>query len=114
VPTISDDTLIRDCVHDLARSGVIDIDPATLHTYIMNAPYGYPVATIERDTILNEVMTVLEKRDIYSRGRFGGWKYEVANMDHSLMQGVEAVERILHGTPERTWPTPALVNSGKW
>lgn len=114
VPTISDDELIRDCVHDLAKSGVIDIDPATLHTYIMNAPYGYPVATIERDTILNDVMTVLEKRDIYSRGRFGGWKYEVANMDHSLMQGVEAVERILHGTPERTWPTPAIVNSGKW
>ncbi len=113
-PEISDADLIRDCVRDLAESGVIDIDPSTLHTFMMNAPYGYPVATIERDTILNEVMAALESRDIYSRGRFGGWKYEVANMDHSLMQGVEAVERILNGTPERTWPTPGVVNSGKW
>lgn len=114
VPTISDEALIQDCIRDLRKSGVIDIDPATLHTFMMNAPYGYPVATIERDTILNDVMTVLEARDIYSRGRFGGWKYEVANMDHSLMQGVEAVERILNGTLERTWPTPAVVNAGKW
>jgi len=27
----------------------------------------------------------------------------VSNQDHSLMQGVEAVERILDGTTERTY-----------
>jgi hypothetical protein len=30
------------------------------------------------------------------------WKYEVANTDHSLMQGVELVDRLLLGTPETT------------
>ena len=37
------------------------------------------------------------------RGRFGGWKYEVANMDHSVMQGVEWAERMVLGQEERTY-----------
>jgi hypothetical protein len=39
---------------------------------------------------------------VYSRGRFGAWKYEVGNMDHSFMQGVEVVERIFTGKTEIT------------
>ena len=45
----------------------------------------------------------LEERGIYSRGRFGGWKYEVSNMDHSVMQGVEWAERMVQGQPEKTY-----------
>jgi hypothetical protein len=30
------------------------------------------------------------------------WKYEVANTDHSLMQGVELVNRLVHAAPETT------------
>jgi hypothetical protein len=30
------------------------------------------------------------------------WKYEVSNTDHSLMQGVELVNRLLLGEPETT------------
>merc|ERR1712225_214617 len=39
---------------------------------------------------------------IWSRGRFGAYRYEVANQDHSFMQGVEAVDGILFGAPEMT------------
>ena len=53
---------------------------------------------------------LLEKRRIFSRGRFGGWKYEVSSMDHTFMQGVEAVDRVLHGTAETTYVTPEMVN----
>ena len=34
-------------------------------------------------------------------------------MDHSIMQGVEAVDRILGGKPEKTYLDPAAVNSCK-
>jgi hypothetical protein len=64
--------------------------------------YSYPTPSVERDAILGEVIPWLETKGIYSRGRFGMWKYEVANTDHSLMQGVELVNRLLLGEPETT------------
>ena len=44
----------------------------------------------------------LEDRNIYSRGRFGMWKYEVSNTDHTLMQGVELANRLMLDEPETT------------
>jgi len=65
--------------------------------------YGYPVPTLRRDEALQLLIPWLESQGIASRGRFGGWKYEVANMDHSLMQGVEWAERIILDNPETTY-----------
>jgi UDP-galactopyranose mutase len=65
--------------------------------------YGYPVPTLKRDGALRTIQPWLEEQDIYSRGRFGGWKYEVSNMDHSVMQGVEWAERMVTGAPESTY-----------
>ena len=67
-----------------------------------DADYSYPVPTLERDGALADLLPFLEHHQILSRGRFGIWKYEVANTDHSLMQGVEAVNRLLQGEPETT------------
>jgi len=65
--------------------------------------YGYPVPCLARDRALNVLQPGLEAMGIQSRGRFGGWKYEVSNMDHSVMQGVEWAERMVTGTPEKTY-----------
>lgn len=76
--------------------------------------YGYPIPTVDRDQILDQVLPALEALDVYSRGRFGAWKYEVANQDHSFMQGWECVDRICSGgdgSAEPTLTTPDVVNS---
>ena len=53
--------------------------------------------------MLGEIDPALRDSGIFSRGRFGAWKYEVSNQDHSVMQGVEAVDHLLSGKQERTY-----------
>lgn len=100
-------------LRDLRESGLLETDPKQTHTFHMREEFGYPVPTLERDAILADLLPALEEMHLYSRGRFGGWKYEVANMDHSVMQGVEVVDRILEGAEEITLFRPAVVNAGK-
>lgn len=71
--------------------------------YLIDVPYAYPVPTTNRDEALAVIQPFLEAHDVFSRGRFGAWKYEVGNMDHSFMQGVEVVERLLTGAPEKVF-----------
>jgi protoporphyrinogen oxidase len=65
--------------------------------HVISREYTYPIPSLERDAALKEIHPYLESKDIYSRGRFGAWRYEVGNMDHSVAQGVEWVERVLLG-----------------
>jgi protoporphyrinogen oxidase len=71
-------------------------------TWCYFADYSYPTPSVDRDEILAEIIPWLESRSIYSRGRFGMWKYEVSNTDHTLMQGVELANRLVLGEPETT------------
>ena len=73
--------------------------------------HGYPTPFLRRDALLNHIEPALYAMKILSRGRFGAWKYEVGNMDHSFMQGVEAVNHILFGAPETTLHFPAVINA---
>jgi protoporphyrinogen oxidase len=63
----------------------------------------YPVPSVTRDAALGTIQPWLQSNDIWSRGRFGAWLYEVGNMDHSAMQGVEFVNHVLLGEPETVW-----------
>jgi len=82
-------------------------------TWSYRAKYGYPTPGLDRDRALGQILPALEADNIYSRGRFGAWKYEVSNQDHSFMQGLEVVERILHEQPEITCRDPNYANSKK-
>jgi protoporphyrinogen oxidase len=84
-----------------------------ISTWKYRAGYGYPTPGLERDKSLAEIIPFFEKHDVYSRGRFGLWKYEVSNQDHSFMQGVEVVEKLVAGRPEVTAQNPNLANSKK-
>jgi len=96
--------IIEDSIQGLVNSGLItDQERANIVTqYLLDVPYSYPVPTLQRDRALSVIQPYLENNGIYSRGRFGAWKYEVGNMDHSFMQGVEVIDRILQGKAEST------------
>ena len=72
-------------------------------TYLIHAGHAYPIPSIDRDEALAVIQPYLESKEIYSRGRFGSWKYEIGNQDHSMMQGVELVDRWLDGTEEKVF-----------
>ncbi|EGB15163.1 amine oxidase [Pseudodesulfovibrio mercurii] len=95
------DRTVRGLVNSalLRGDGVDDI----LSRWEIAVDYGYPVPSLTRDKALRILQPGLEALRIHSRGRFGGWKYEVSNMDHSVMQGVEWAERMVLGTPEKTY-----------
>jgi protoporphyrinogen oxidase len=65
--------------------------------------HGYPTPFLSRDLLLPVIQSHLRSVDIFSRGRFGGWRYEISNQDHSFMQGIEVVNHRLFGEPEATY-----------
>jgi protoporphyrinogen oxidase len=97
--------IVEETVQGLINSGIISGEDSAkiISRYLIDIPYSYPVPTLGRDSALSTIQPYLESHGVYSRGRFGGWKYEVGNMDHSFMQGVEVVDRLLSGEPEKTF-----------
>lgn len=89
--------IIEKTIDGLVNAKVItEADKSLIETiHIVDADYAYPIPTLGRDRALSTIQAYLEERGILSRGRFGAWKYEVGNMDHSIMQGVEAVNCVM-------------------
>lgn len=80
-------------------------------TWFFQTDHGYPTPTMNRDRFLDYILTHLAKNHIFSRGRFGAWKYEVSNQDHAFMQGVEWVNHIIEGKEEITLTKSSVVNA---
>ena len=98
------DAIIEETIAGLENAGLLEPGERDdiVTTWHYHADYSYPTPSVERDEILADVIPWLEQREIYSRGRFGMWKYEVSNTDHTLMQGVELINRLLLGEAETT------------
>lgn len=105
-------SLVQDVVQGMITTGLIRPQENIQSVWHRRIEHGYPVPTTTRDEHLDVILPALESRGIYSRGRFGAWKYEVANQDHTCMQGVELADRLLLGTPEMTVFHPAQANAG--
>ncbi len=105
--------LLEEVIQGALNTRLICSREEIVSTWVYRAEHGYPTPGLHRDPCLAEILPVFEREGIWSRGRFGAWKYEVSNQDHSFMQGVEIVERLVHGRPEITVPDPNHANSGK-
>jgi len=107
---VDGDTVVADVVRGLVATSLVSSDQRVHHTWHTRLQHGYPVPSLNRDRGLDGIQTMLRAREVYSRGRFGAWKYEVSNQDHSFAQGVEAVDAWLDGAEEVTLQRPDAVN----
>lgn len=103
-------TLLTDSIRGLVATELLRPTDEIVSTYHRRFDHGYPTPTLERESVLKVLLPKLQEKDIYSRGRFGSWRYEVGNQDHSFMLGVEAADNIVNGAPELTLNYPDFVN----
>lgn len=105
--TLREQTLVA-----LRRDGLLPDESRLVSFWHRRVEHGYPTPSVDRDAALDVLLPQLEGHEVYSRGRFGAWKYEVSNQDHSFMQGVELVNRLLGLDEEHTLREPHRTNSG--
>lgn len=103
--------VVPDTIDGLLNAGLIPDRASVHHTWHRRLPRGYPTPSLGRDAALAAIQAAFEARDVFSRGRFGAWKYEVSNQDHSFAQGVECVEYLFSGSAETTLHQPEVVNA---
>lgn len=112
---MSDENLLKKwTTAALMDDGLLPASSKVISVSYKGLNQGYPTPWKGRDETVDPILRAFEKVDIFSRGRFGAWKYEVANQDHSFAQGYECVERVLHdgdSSLEPTLHTPGIVNS---
>jgi protoporphyrinogen oxidase len=87
----------------LRGSGVISGRPPVASLHVEDIDYAYPVPTVGRDAALAMIQPWLMERRIYSRGRFGAWRYEAGNMDHAVKMGLDIARRLIADREEELW-----------
>lgn len=107
---VDNENLLKDSITGLLNTDMLKPTDQIVSTYHRRFDHGYPTPSLEREGVLKQLLPKLQDMDIYSRGRFGSWRYEVGNQDHSFMLGVEAVDGIVNGAAELTLNYPDFVN----
>jgi protoporphyrinogen oxidase len=100
---LGDAELVRSVPAALNAVGLVDESAPIASLHEVDVPYAYPIPTLDRDGALSAVQPWLMDRSIYSRGRFGSWRYEIGNMDHAVKMGIDIARHLLEGRPEDLW-----------
>ena len=100
---LDSERLVDRVIESLQSVGLVGSDASIVSRHVQHIPYAYPVPTLGRDAALAVIQPWLMAHDIYARGRFGAWRYELGNMDHSVKMGVDVARLLVAGTPEAAW-----------
>lgn len=87
------DALVRKCIEDCRRVGMIAADDPILVTAQCDLPYAYVVYDHGRAQAVREIRSWLSERDIVLAGRYSEWEYY--NSDHAFLAGKKAAEQVL-------------------
>jgi UDP-galactopyranose mutase len=99
-----EDELVRRCIADCIRVGMIRDDDNILAANTIDMPYAYVVYDHARAQNVETVKTWLAQYDITLAGRYSEWEYY--NSDHAFLAGKKAAEKIL-ATKETRAPASA-------
>ncbi|KAI7456518.1 FAD/NAD(P)-binding domain-containing protein, partial [Hortaea werneckii] len=108
---VDNEKLLQDSIQGLVNTEMLQPGDEIVSTYHRRFDHGYPTPSLEREGVLKQLLPRLYDQDILSRGRFGSWRYEVGNQDHSFMLGVEAADHVINGAAELTLNYPDFVNT---
>jgi protoporphyrinogen oxidase len=98
-------SIVRETLAGALATGLISLDDEIVSFYHRRLEYGYPTPSLSRDAAISKALPWLRERSIWSRGRFGSWKYEVGNQDHSLLLGVDKKKTNLSLHSWRSFPS---------
>jgi hypothetical protein len=103
--------IVEETIQGAINVNLCSPDAEIVSIYHRRLEHGYPTPHLKRDAVLEKALPYLRDRGIWSRGRFGSYKYEVGNQDHSMMLGVEAADNMKFGAKEFTLHHPGLANA---
>ena len=95
--------LVQAVREGLIRAGLAEAGERPVSVFTRLLPVAYPAPTLGREDDLRLLHDFLEGLGVFSRGRLGGWLYEIGNMDHAARMGQEAVGRLLGAAGEPLW-----------
>ena len=84
--------LIARAKKDLIKAGILRTEREILVEHRERIAYAYVIYDRNRDRNLKIIQDYLKEKDIYSVGRYGGWKY--STMEEAILEGKEVAEKI--------------------
>jgi UDP-galactopyranose mutase len=87
------DDLIRRCVEDCRKVGIISADDPVIAATQCDLPHAYVVYDHARAEAVREIRTWLGENDIILAGRYSEWEYY--NSDHAFLAGKKAADEVL-------------------
>lgn len=85
--------LIARAKKDLIKAGILRTEREILVEHPERIAYAYVIYDRNRDRNLKIIQDYLKEKDIYSVGRYGGWKY--STMEEAILEGKEVAEKLV-------------------
>jgi len=89
---ISHGKLIKQTCSGLVRAGICRPDDTFIISEVQDIPYAYVIFDRARGVIVPKLLAELERRGIYSVGRYGRWEH--TSMENAIQQGKDLATRL--------------------